>query len=662
MAPSRLNILVHTGTGTTAESVRHCMYTLRRLLSPNYAIIPINETAILKEPWAQTCALLVFPGGADLGYCRVFNGEGNRRISEFVRRGGAYLGLCAGGYYGSGRCEFEVGNKTLEVVGNRELGFFPGTCRGGAFKGFEYRSEKGARAATIKVEKQTMRDKMPGEFAVYYNGGGVFIDMNATGGRKVEVLASYKDDLDIDGGDEKAAVVLCHVGEGKAILSGPHPEFAPANLNPQPDVAGYSELVDKLAADDKSRISFLKACLAELGLEVAQDDYMPPSLSSLHLTAIDSAKVTELLCDLGEDIEKENGNEFIRGEADTFQIVTQEDGLNLNELQHTLPQAETIDDPSSVIKKIIPHEKKLPSDDLTPRFSHERFYSSLRQYRKIEPAAEQWGDVLLYGDVVTSTNTLLEKNPKINCKLPTGFTFTASTQVAGRGRGTNVWVAPPGSLLFSVVINHPAHLAASRPIVFIQYIAAVAIVEAIRSYDTGYENMPVKLKWPNDIYALDPTKPTSSQSYVKIGGILSQCSYFDGAYQVILGIGINATNPRPTTSLSDLLPPNVSPLHLETLLARILTRLESIYEQFRREGFSQILETRYYRHWLHTGQAITLEAEGGVKARVIGITRDWGMLRVEETDSEGRGIGKVWSLQSDENSFDYWKGLVRRKT
>ncbi|PON30477.1 hypothetical protein TGAM01_v200917 [Trichoderma gamsii] len=660
MAPSRLNILVHTGTGTTAESVRHCMYTLRHLLSPNYAIIPISETAILKEPWAQTCALLVFPGGADLGYCRVFNGEGNRRISEFVRRGGAYLGLCAGGYYGSSRCEFEVGNKTLEVVGNRELGFFPGTCRGGAFKGFEYRSEKGARAITIKAEKQTLKDKLPGEFSVYYNGGGVFVDMNATGGRKVEVLASYKDDLDVDGGEQKAAVVLCHVGEGKAILSGPHPEFAPANLNPQPDIPGYSELVDKLAADDRSRISFLKACLSELGLEVAQDDYTPPSLSSLHLTAIDSGKVTELLCDLGDAIEKEDGNEFIRAEADTFQIVSQ-DGLDLSGLQENLPQTEAIDDPSSVIKKIIPHENKLPSDELTPRFSHERFYSSLKHYRKIDSAADQWGDVLLYGDVVTSTNTLLEKNPKINTKLPTGFTFTASTQVAGRGRGTNVWVAPPGSLLFSVIINHPAHLASSRPIVFIQYLAAVAIVEAIRSYDTGYENMPVKLKWPNDIYALDPTKPASPPSYVKIGGILSQCSYFDGSYQVVLGIGINATNPRPTTSLSDLLPPNVSPLHLETLLARILTRLESIYEQFRREGFSQGLESRYYRHWLHTGQSITLEAEGGVKARVVGITRDWGMLRVEETDAEGRGIGKVWSLQSDENSFDYWKGLVRRK-
>lgn len=159
---------------------------------------------------------------------------------------------------------------------------------------------------------------------------------------------------------------------------------------------------------------------------------------------------------------------------------------------------------------------------------------------------------------------------------------------------------------------------------------------------------------------MDPTKPDAKE-YVKIGGILSQCGYFNGSYQIVLGIGINTINPRPTTSVSDLLPPNVPPLHIETLLARLLTRLESIYAQFIREGFSTNLERRYYRHWLHTAQLVSLEAEGGVYARVIGITRDWGMLRVEETDKDGRGTGKMWALQSDENSFDYWKGLVRRK-
>lgn len=162
--------------------------------------------------------------------------------------------------------------------------------------------------------------------------------------------------------------------------------------------------------------------------------------------------------------------------------------------------------------------------------------------------------------------------------------------------------------------------------------------------------------------ALDTTKRTGSASYVKIGGILSQCAYDNGSYKIVLGIGINTINPRPTTSISDLLPPDAAKLRIEVLLARVLTRLEAVHAQFRREGFSQDLEARYYRHWLHTGQAITLEEEAGAKGRVLGITRDWGMLRVEQMDETGRGTGRIWTLQSDENSFDYWKGLVRRKT
>ena len=97
------------------------------------------------------------------------------------------------------------------------------------------------------------------------------------------------------------------------------------------------------------------------------------------------------------------------------------------------------------------------------------------------------------------------RNPKLLSKLPHGFTLAATTQTAGRGRGANVWIAPPGTLIFSTIINHPAHLTMSRPIIFIQYITAIAIVEAIQSYGKGYEKLPIKIKWPNDICKSLPT-------------------------------------------------------------------------------------------------------------------------------------------------------------
>ena len=91
------------------------------------------------------------------------------------------------------------------------------------------------------------------------------------------------------------------------------------------------------------------------------------------------------------------------------------------------------------------------------------------------------------------------RNTQLLRHLPSGFTATATIQVAGRGRGSNVWVSPAGSLIFSTVIRHPVSLLTHAPVIFLQYLAALAIVEAVKSYDVGFTNIPVKLKWPNDI-------------------------------------------------------------------------------------------------------------------------------------------------------------------
>lgn len=267
------------------------------------------------------------------------------------------------------------------------------------------------------------------------------------------------------------------------------------------------------------------------------------------------------------------------------------------------------------------------------------------------------------------------RNTKLIANVPQGFTFTATTQVAGRGRGSNVWVSPAGSLVFSVCMKHAMVLSNSAPVVFIQYLAAIAIVEGIKSYDKGYSKVPVKLKWPNDICkchdyknfllltcidALDPTKP-GKKEYAKIGGILVNSSYSSGNYDLVVGIGLNTTNAAPTTSLNALLSASQTPFTLEKLLARILTKFEIIYKGFCRTGFDRNLEQTYYDNWLHTDQIVTLETQGGARARIKGITRNWGLLLAEELGWEDRPTGKVWELQSDSNSFDFFKGLLKRK-
>ena len=111
----------------------------------------------------------------------------------------------------------------LEVVGPRELSFFPGTCRGCAFKGFVYHSEAGAKAVELKVEKESFKSGIvPDTFRSYYNGGGIFVDAGKFADKGVEILASYTASLDIKGGS--AAVIFRKLNEGSVILTGTHPE------------------------------------------------------------------------------------------------------------------------------------------------------------------------------------------------------------------------------------------------------------------------------------------------------------------------------------------------------------------------------------------------------------------------------------------------------
>ena len=109
------------------------------------------------------------------------------------------------------------------------------------------------------------------------------------------------------------------------------------------------------------------------------------------------------------------------------------------------------------------------------------------------------------------------------------------------------------------------------------------------------------------------------------------------------------------------MPPHLAPFRVERLLARLLVRFEVLYRSFVRRGFAGELESAYYKHWLHGGQVVNLEAHSGARARVVGITTDWGMLRAEELGLDDKPTGRMWALQSDENSFDFFRGLIRRR-
>lgn len=170
--------------------------------------------------------------------------------------------------------------------------------------------------------------------------------------------------------------------------------------------------------------------MTKLGLKVSQEITPVPSLSRLHLSSLHHYLVPELLSSWEDIITKEDGEEYIKGENDTFRLEKKDSAWSLSSFVQSLPSTgvvgekkihaadqlggdgsdDRIVDFSKVTKHLVPHEAEWPETKETPCFNHNAFYANLRRYQNEKSIeAEEFGKYLMYGEVVTSTNTMLEK-------------------------------------------------------------------------------------------------------------------------------------------------------------------------------------------------------------------------------------------------------------
>ncbi|KAG8750971.1 biotin holocarboxylase synthetase [Ceratobasidium sp. 428] len=552
MAP--IDVLVYKGPGVSETSLYHTLATLNKILSPNYTVTAVDAKLLETEPWPASCALLVIPGGRDLPYVQHL-GNSINKIKNFVNDGGAYLGICAGAYFGSARVEWEVGTP-LQVVGDRALKFFPGTCRGCAYPGFEYESEKGAQLLDITATIHGEGSEQTFE-GIYYNGGGDFEAADAPQMRAlgVQVVARYP--------NGKPAAVTCAVGRGTAALWGLHPEYS-TNRDPYRTVLEHSPRKEASSLPDREskRLELMSGILAGLGLIVpggAASTKLPTTPLPQLLCASPGRPglVTAIWNELkphfkpAKDIE---GVYQLEDSQDTFRFFDS----SSDRLVAARKEAEAKDtsDQTSAPRDVIYYNNSLPPDTDTPLFSISSYFEALRSVRGNDPFIlnAKWGvgEVLMYGEAVTSTQTLFDRlvlkshralyssssssssstsrNATLLTSLPDPVLSLATIQLAGRGRGNNSWLSPLGCLQFSLLLRVPKEVPFNRT-VFIQYMFGLAVTEACRKVVPGVEGDRVRLKWPNDIYVLGADGKTKS----KIGGILVTTNFMNGTMHVVIG-------------------------------------------------------------------------------------------------------------------------------
>lgn len=161
--------------------------------------------------------------------------------------------------------------------------------------------------------------------------------------------------------------------------------------------------------------------MTKLGLHVNKEQDTAPSLSRLHLTSLHPPDTAKLIASLQDIITIVDGEEYIKDENDTFHLE-KPSAWSLGSLGNALP--ETPDDEikgthveednfldyNKIVKRMIVHNEDHPSNKDTPYFNHHAFFANLNHYQSMtRDSSPEFGNHLLYGEVVTSTNTMLEK-------------------------------------------------------------------------------------------------------------------------------------------------------------------------------------------------------------------------------------------------------------
>ena len=253
----RLNVLLYNGPGVSALQSQ-LLSVLKSHLSESFDVMYVDEQVINHQPWEETTSLLVIPGGQDLFYLKSLLEKGVHKINNFVANGGSYLGICAGAYFASDAIEFELNRHDYQVKGSRPLKFCNVMAVGSYAKQFQYGSEAGAVAQMVRYQDQ--------QFPIYLNGGP-FFKLND---QNTSVLATYP--------DGKAAIVFTKVGQGHVVLTGPHVEVDNEYLvntmyqmkvtgNKEQDALKLADIYDQMKSTQDMRNQLLADIFSIMGLQ-----------------------------------------------------------------------------------------------------------------------------------------------------------------------------------------------------------------------------------------------------------------------------------------------------------------------------------------------------------------------------------------------------------
>jgi len=196
--------------------------------------------------------------------------------------------------------------------------------------------------------------------------------------------------------------------------------------------------------------------------------------------------------------------------------------------------------------------------------------------RRTFAASALWRKIV-YLEQVGSTNDVAKDLASQGA--PSGTVVIADEQTAGRGRLERRWVAPPHtSLLCSIMLRPDLRPRQAHQLTMICSMAAADAIEELA-------NLPVALKWPNDLVAESHIPKASSPTWRKLAGVLTETGLIHGHLAfVVVGIGINVNVPQEAlaelaSNATSILAETGRAIRRSALLIELLETTEERYQR-----------------------------------------------------------------------------------
>ncbi len=168
----------------------------------------INADTVNNTDWLSRYKAICFPGGYAYYYKLAINDSGIQKIRRFVRKGGAYLGICAGAYFASDSVQWEE-----DGLLDYPLDLFDGVAIG-AIDSIAPWDQYTMTQVNLNPNHPINQFEPSYEMILYY--GGPYFRKHA--GANMDTVGTWQSYYNLPG------IVTCTYGSGRVLLMGPHPE------------------------------------------------------------------------------------------------------------------------------------------------------------------------------------------------------------------------------------------------------------------------------------------------------------------------------------------------------------------------------------------------------------------------------------------------------